>query len=298
MNTADDTFSSAGVDNPLAVHAGWSTGSVTGVDNIDLWIGGLAEKQNLFGGLLGSTFNFIFEKQMEALQDADRLYYLPRIEGLHFGTEIEANSFAEMIMHNTGTHHLSASIFLTPEYVVEASDYFVKNVDGSFALDAAGNRIATDASTWLRNPETGALLVEVTSDNTVHFIGDDNFFGNTMVLGGTEGDDRLLAGQADDDTVYGDGGDDWIDGGNGNDFLYGGAGDDIIRDSAGDDVIHGDTGNDDIDGGLGDDIIFGGDGNDLLHGGNSILGDEIQGGARQRHHLRRRGRRCADRQRG
>ena len=29
-----------------------------------------------FGGMLGSTFNFVFETQMEALQDADRFYYL------------------------------------------------------------------------------------------------------------------------------------------------------------------------------------------------------------------------------
>ena len=239
----------------------WSTGSVTGLDTVDLWIGGLAEKQNLFGGLLGSTFNFIFETQMEAIQDGDRLYYLPRIEGLHFGGEIEANSFAELIMQNTGTHHLSASIFLTPEYVVEAGT------------------VTDDPSTWLRNAVTGALLVERLADGTVHFIGDDNFFGNTMVLGGTEGDDRLLAGQADDDTVWGDGGNDTLDGGNGNDFLYGGTGNDFIRDSAGDDVIHGDAGNDDIDGGLGDDLIFGGDGNDLIHGGNSIdFGDEISGG--------------------
>ena len=35
---------------------------------------------------------------MESLQDGDRLYYLPRIEGMHFGTEIEDNTFAELIM--------------------------------------------------------------------------------------------------------------------------------------------------------------------------------------------------------
>src|SRR4029453_16906712 len=69
LNTADDTFSS-----PLAVHAQWSTGSITGLDNVDLWIGGLAEKQNLFGGLLGSTFNFIFEKQLENLKGRGRPY--------------------------------------------------------------------------------------------------------------------------------------------------------------------------------------------------------------------------------
>ncbi|MEQ1618050.1 MAG: peroxidase family protein, partial [Terricaulis sp.] len=289
LHTADDTFTTSGLDEARAQHAGWSTGSVTGVDAIDLWIGGLAEKQNLFGGLLGSTFNFIFETQMEALQDGDRLYYLPRIEGIEFGTQIENSSFAELIMLNTGLKHLSASIFLTPEYNIEASNYFLKNSDGSFQSAGAGAdgilntaddiRIATDPSTWQRNGLDGNLLVEVLPDGTVHFIGDDNFFGNTMVLGGTPWNDRLQAGQADDDTVYGDEGDDWIDGGNGNDFLYGGAGNDLIQDSSGDDVIHGDDGDDTIDAGSGDDIVFGNEGNDLIHLGNSILGDEGQGGA-------------------
>ncbi len=265
------------VTSPFAVQAQWSTGSITGLDTVDLWIGGLAEKQNLFGGLLGSTFNFIFENQMEAIQDGDRLYYLPRIEGMHFGTEIENNTFADLIMRNTGTHHLSANIFMTPEYVVEA-----------------GTIDPLNSSTWLRNAVTGNLLVEVltddyvnslfsdglhhTYDTQVHFLGDDNFFGNTMVLGGTEGRDVLIAGQADDDTIYGDGGDDFLDGGNGNDMIFGGVGNDIIRDSAGDDVMHGGSGNDNIDGGLGDDEIFGEDGDDLIHGGNSILGDGISGG--------------------
>ena len=186
--------------NALAQHSQWSTGSITGLDDVDLWIGGLAEKQNLFGGLLGSTFNFIFETQMERLQDADRLYYLPRIEGTHWGTQIEGNSFAEMIMANTGTRHLSASIFLTPEYVVEA-----KTIDKN------------DPTTWLREPTLagadgvlgtaddiqGKLLIDVTNNGTIRFLGHDNFFGNTMVLGGTEGNDRLIAGQADDDTVWG-----------------------------------------------------------------------------------------------
>jgi Ca2+-binding RTX toxin-like protein len=247
------------VNSAVAVHAQWSTGSVTGIDNIDLWIGGLAEKQNLFGGLLGSTFNFIFETQLENLQDGDRLYYLPRIEGLDFGQQIENNSFADMIIANTGAKHISASIFLTPEYTVEAGS------------------VTDDPATWLKNPVTGAYLVEKLPDGTVHFIGDDNFFGNTMVLGGTDGDDRLQAGHADDDTVWGDGGNDWIDGGNGDDFLYGGTGDDTIVDSAGFDVIHGEAGNDSVYAGLGDDIVFLGDGHDYAEGGMGI--DEIQGGA-------------------
>jgi Ca2+-binding RTX toxin-like protein len=262
--------------NPAAQQSQWSTGSITGLDSVDLWIGGLAEKQNLFGGLLGSTFNFIFETQLEALQDADRLYYLPRIEGTHWGTEIEGNSFAAMIMGNTGVNHLSASIFLTPEYVVEAKDYYAHDTAGNVLHNLDGSIQFVDPSQWLRNPETGKLLVDVTNDGTIRFLGDDNFFGNTMVLGGTAENDRLIAGQADDDTVWGDAGNDYIDGGNGNDFLYGGTGDDTITDSAGNDVIHGDEGNDTIDGGMGDDIILGGNDDDFINGGQGI--DAINGG--------------------
>ena len=47
-----------------------------------------------FGGMLGSTFNFVFEIQMENLQNADRFYYLPRLQGLHLFSELEANSFS------------------------------------------------------------------------------------------------------------------------------------------------------------------------------------------------------------
>ena len=51
--------------------------TTTGLDNVDLWVGGLAEVTNLFGGLLGSTFNYVFQTQLEKLQDGDRFYYLP-----------------------------------------------------------------------------------------------------------------------------------------------------------------------------------------------------------------------------
>src|SRR5690606_38122366 len=55
--------------------------ATTGVNGIDFWIGGLAEQIMPFGGMLGSTFNFIFETQMEALQNGDRFYYLSRLDG-------------------------------------------------------------------------------------------------------------------------------------------------------------------------------------------------------------------------
>ena len=93
--------------------------TTTGVDAIDFWIGGLAEKQMPFGGLLGSTFNFVFETQMEKLQNGDRFYYLERTAGLNFLTELENNSFAKLIMANTDATHLPGDVFTTPGFILE-----------------------------------------------------------------------------------------------------------------------------------------------------------------------------------
>jgi hypothetical protein len=72
-----------------------------GLDTVDLWVGGLAEKKMPFGGMLGSTFAFVFEMQMENLQNADRFYYLSRVQGLNLLTELENNALAKMAMRNT-----------------------------------------------------------------------------------------------------------------------------------------------------------------------------------------------------
>src|SRR5262249_26428803 len=71
-------FSTA--NDPVACPAGqdWTTGpdgvTTTGLDTVDLWDGGLAEVTNLNGSLLGSTFNYVFQNQLENLQDGDRFY--------------------------------------------------------------------------------------------------------------------------------------------------------------------------------------------------------------------------------
>ena len=97
--------------NGTGAYAG---GTLGGLDNVDLWIGGLAEKIMPFGGMLGSTFNFVFEVQMEKLQSGDRFYYLQRLDGLHLFGEMENNSFAAMIMRNTDATHLPSDVFSTP----------------------------------------------------------------------------------------------------------------------------------------------------------------------------------------
>ena len=93
--------------------------SLGGLNDVDLWIGGLAEAIMPFGGMLGSTFNFVFEMQMEKLQNGDRFYYLQRLDGLHLFGEMENNSFASLIMRNTDATHLPSDVFSTPGLILE-----------------------------------------------------------------------------------------------------------------------------------------------------------------------------------
>src|SRR5690606_21347416 len=104
---------------------------------IDLWIGGLAEETMPFGGMLGSTFNFVFEVQMEQLQSGDRFYYLQRLDGLHLFGEMENNSFAAMIMRNTDAGHLPSDVFSTPGLILEVDQSRQFNdSDGDGILDS------------------------------------------------------------------------------------------------------------------------------------------------------------------
>src|SRR4029453_9253932 len=103
------------------------------------WVGGLAEEITPFGGLLGSTFNFVFENQMEKLQDGDRFYYLERTAGMNFNAELEANSFAKLVMANTDATHLQSLIFKTPALHLEVdptkqfnADVILPGPDGIF----------------------------------------------------------------------------------------------------------------------------------------------------------------------
>lgn len=129
------------------------TTSTTGVDDIDLWVGGLAEITTPFGGLLGTTFNYVFENQMTDLQNGDRLYYLARTPGMNLRTQLEGNSFGEMVTRNTdGTNTLKADAFATAD-----CKFQLNNLAGTPAGFAQfGNTVANDPSTEC--DETALLL--------------------------------------------------------------------------------------------------------------------------------------------
>ncbi|MFC5512328.1 peroxidase family protein [Massilia jejuensis] len=288
-------------------------GVETGLNKVDFWIGGLAEAKLEFGGMLAPTFNFVFEAQMEKLQNGDRFYYLSRTQGLNMLNELESNSFSALAMRNTdignagNTTHLPALMFTTPSYTLE--------------MDQADQRTGLGADDTgdpgRHNPVLNAFTSLVTRKAPGADVNDDGFAdggqliyaydgADHVVLGGTPGNDTLKGGRGMD-TLWGDGGDDLLDGGDEADHVHGGDGDDIITDhgtpAGAADFLRGDRGNDVISNGAGNDVVFGGagqdffivgpdftevfggEGNDFILGGNgpdALLGNEgddwIEGG--------------------
>lgn len=285
-----------------------------GFNNIDLWIGGLAES-HVLGGILGPTFNAIFEDQMERLMDGDRFYYLYRLfnalpEITNVNTQITNEQFKDIVERTTGVTHLNGDIMLYADSYVElghtaasdaASEHkygaVLDTLHGSGALDLhQGVYSAGGASTGgngqlitVADPgHPGQYLTyvnDVRPDSpTINSNGNPTYgYDSHEVLSGTNFNDYLDSGDGDD-TVYGGKGDDILIGNGGSDHLYGEDGNDILYGAggtAGADVA------DFLDGGAGDDYIYGGQnagatevliggsGNDHIYGESGI--DEIYG---------------------
>jgi len=247
--------------------------TVTGLDDVDLWVGGLGEVTNLGGGLLGNTFNYVFQSTLEKLQDGDRLYYLNRTPGMNLRTQLEGNSFAEMIQRNTdGTNTLKADAFATADCKFQLSA-ITSPFSGTNSVNADGLPVITGAGSVNDDPNTDCdenQLLLRKADGTIQYRltnkVDPSGINGQSVYKGTSGVDRVVGG-IDNDTFWGDDGNDIIDGNNGDDVALGGDGNDIITDSAGADVPKGGPGNDALDGGPGDDVPMGGDGDDFILGG-------------------------------
>jgi Ca2+-binding RTX toxin-like protein len=264
-----------------------------GLNNVDMWIGGLAEKKQEFGGMLGSTFTFVFQYQMQQLQNGDRFYYLGRTQGTNLLNQLEPNTFTDIVMRNTelsGDYatHLNASLFTSPDYILELdrqiaqTDYNPDQVNSTLV-----NRL--NSAEWDPKQDNADLIMAgidmverdyttTTQDVNGHDFGGYLKFngGEHVVLGGTEGNDTLIGGIGDD-AIWGDGGNDLIQGGHGSDHVFGGKGDDIITDGLGDDFLRGGQGNDVIAGGKGIDLLFGELGNDYLIVGNDGIGEIFAG---------------------
>ncbi|MBU2327474.1 MAG: heme peroxidase, partial [Alphaproteobacteria bacterium] len=265
------------------------TGLVKGIDRVDLWVGGLAEK-HFNGGMAGDTFWVVLHEQFDRLQEADRFYYLERFDNFDlYENFIDGQNFSDIVARNTGLTGLPEDIFSSD---VEAGpddgdgDGDGGNVDDNDGDGDTGNEDEDGEDDDAGDGDTDG------SDGD----GDDDEDAGAGAGGGGGGGGvtptpvpiaaLTLIGTASADALLGAGGDDTILGGAGTDVLAGQGGSDILRGEDGDDVVSGGDGNDVINAGLGDDEVHAGDGNDIVFGGagaDLIFGDGgndvVEGGA-------------------
>ncbi len=224
----------------------------TGLEDVDLWVGGLAEKPSAFGGLLGSTNNYVFETLMERLQDGDRLYYVPRVRGMNLFSQLEQNSLTQMLMRNSDLDGQPEDPFSRPALVFRLAN-----------LGTSGP-ILDDPATPDVNESAMPDLIRF-PDGTIRYAGLEH-----VVLVGRDdpGAADSIWSSEGDDTLIGSAGNDILEGGQGNDTIIGGEGDDILTDDFGDDILMGGDGNDVMASGpgFGGDIMFGGRGKDFMVG--------------------------------
>jgi Ca2+-binding RTX toxin-like protein len=282
-------------------------------NNIDTWLGGLAEIHQP-GGLLGETFDRIFVDQIEKLMDGDRFYYLYRLFGTQFGTEIVNAQLKDMVERNTGLTHLNGNIFgYADQYVdlgakkevlaTDQTEYLTTGNEHKYgdiaAVDAGtigiysnggrgnlndGNEVVIGGVHYIQDTR----LADTDPNSAYNQNGGVNLDGtpnsgaeSNEIIVGSKGVDLIYA-QGGDDTVYGEGGNDKIYGsygidrlygGDGADTIYGGDNPDLIDGGAGDDFLYGESSGTDI---AGLDQVIGGAGNDYINGGIGI--DKLFGG--------------------
>ncbi len=80
------------------------------INNVDLWVGGLAE-DHVKGSSLGPTFQAILADQFERLRDGDRFWFENTFSGKQLKA-LEKTTLADVIRNNTGIDNLQDNVFI------------------------------------------------------------------------------------------------------------------------------------------------------------------------------------------
>ncbi len=176
------------------------------VDNIDPWVGGLAEDPH-GNGIVGELFYTVLVDQFTRIRDGDQFWYESQFSE-DMIARIDSTNLSDIIGRNSDIDHLQENIFLTST-----------RIGGTDWRD-----------TLIGGEERDLLIGFGGRDLLVGRAGDDDLFGD-------EGRDRLIGNRGDDNLDGGDGrdvlkggyGDDVLVGGHGRHILFGGPGGDTFR---------------------------------------------------------------------
>ena len=109
------------------------------IDNVDLFIGGLAEP-HAGGAILGPTFQAIIADQFEALRAGDRFFWLNQGFDPQTAAMISHTTLATIMKRNTQTPNLQANVFIQAAF---PPTHVKPHVATPATIDAHGRAIST-----------------------------------------------------------------------------------------------------------------------------------------------------------
>lgn len=191
------------------------------VNNIDVWVGGLAE-DHLPGSSMGELFSTIIADQFERIRDGDRFWYQNVFSGEQL-REIENTTLADVMERNTEITGLQENVFFDKSVMLfeapagrHPSDVTVVVTDERVTLldnvhqQVIETRELADVSQVMlvgSDRQADSFTVDVRTDNV-------SLPGGLVIYGGDGGGDRLtIRGTRGSDQIVIDGRDVSVNGG-------------------------------------------------------------------------------------
>jgi len=112
-----ESFSDITSDESLAAALEETYGDV---DNIDVWVGMLAE-DHVEGASTGEMMGIVIADQFTRLRDGDRFYYENQFEG-RLLQQIDSTTLADVIQRNSEVENLQANVFFTADAPINQED--------------------------------------------------------------------------------------------------------------------------------------------------------------------------------
>ena len=111
-------------------------------DDIELWVGGLAEK-HYDDGLFGSTFTGVLKDQFERTRDGDRFWYQNRFSGSEL-KELNQLKLSDIIERNTGVESLQNNVFVASNNINQSTVTNDVHLAGALGANGIVENIASN----------------------------------------------------------------------------------------------------------------------------------------------------------
>jgi len=128
------------------------------VDNIDLWVGSLAE-DHVPGGSVGATTRAILVDQFTRLRDGDRFFYQNAFRGDQL-RELSSTSLTDLIKRNTSLTNLQANAFVF-DVAISGTAFNDANANGR---QDPGERGIAGRTIEVVDVDTGEVVATATTD--------------------------------------------------------------------------------------------------------------------------------------